>query len=326
VITPPKPANALINDLSGFPALVELVSAILAIWPEHERYLTTNFAERDEHLMSFSESIAKIVCAIADGKSGGLNQLALDYRFLCQKIVLPEELYFRRHERYRLEKFEDALETVYSNTPFMTRYMDGLLVSDVIWINHCRCMMHYTQTFLPGLNDNAAVLEIGPGHGLLLHLSDGHEHLGSMAAWDISDASLASAAHTLKTLGTARDVTFEKRNIFDTDILSDTHANSFDGVVLSEVLEHLERPGDAIDVLYHICKPEGQIWINVPANSPAPDHLYLVNEISEVVALVRKSGFEIVETLALPTSGTTLENAVKKKLTVNCIVVGKKSA
>lgn len=314
----------LSGKLKGYPSFEELVNAVLEVWPEHERYLNVNIGERDAELMAFSDRIAKIVITLASNEDGGLERSALDYQYLCQKIVLPEELYFRRHGRYRLDNFKEAFETVYANTPFMTRYMNGLLVSDVIWINHCRCMKHYTEEFLPSLKDNAKLLEIGPGHGLLLYLADSHTHLGSVTAWDISDASLKSAAHNLETLGATRKVVFEKRNIFDSEILSDTFANQFDGVVLSEVLEHLEKPSEAIRVLHHVSKPGGKVWINVPANSPAPDHLYLVNRIEEVIKLVEDNGFNVIDYRALPTSGTTLEEAVKKQLTVNCIIVGQK--
>src|SRR5205085_1371454 len=141
----------------------------------HERYLRVNVGERDEALLGFSEELSAIVCALGRGHAGdegqdGLASLVADYRFICEKIVLPEELYFRRHGTYRLKTFEEAYRTVYSDRAFMTRYMNGLLVTDVIWINHCRCMMNYRQDFLPRLKPGASLLEIGPGHGLLLYL------------------------------------------------------------------------------------------------------------------------------------------------------------
>ena len=98
----------------------------------------------------------------------------------------------------------------------------------------------------------------------------------------------------------------------------------FDGVVLSEVLEHLEEPLRALKVLFHLCKPGGSVWVNVPANSPAPDHLFLVNELSEAVSLVKQAGFEVTDAVAYPTSGVTIERAIKQKLTMNCVVVGRK--
>ena len=308
----------------GSPHFDKIVHAILDVWPQHERYLKVNIAERDPALMKFTEQLSTIVHKVGTEAHGDFRSLAQDYRFLCENIVLPEELYFRRHGKYRLNTFEEAFATVYSNREFMTRYMNGLLVSDVIWINHCRCMMNYRQQFLTRLPEGSSLLEIGPGHGLLLYLSDDMRQLGSVTAWDISDASLALAQNTLDTLGARRPVKFEKRNIFDSSIMGPEFAGRFDGVVLSEVLEHLEEPLKAIEVLYHVCREGAHIWINVPANSPAPDHLYLVNDIEEPAELVRKAGFEIVGQAVYPTSGTTLEKAKAKKLTSNCVIIARK--
>lgn len=311
-------------DSSAYPYFARLIDEILRQWPEHERYLRINIGERELALLQHSERLAKIVWELGNEKPDGISALVSDYRFLCQKIVMPEEMHFRRHGRYRLKNFEDALSLVYNNKPFMTRYMNGLLVSDVIWINHCRCMLHFAGEYLPSLKERASLLEIGPGHGLLLYLADVAANIGTVSAWDVSDASLELAASTLNTLGAKRSVKFEKRNIFDADIMSPDNANLFDGVVLSEVLEHLEQPLRALQVLFHVCKPGGKVWVNVPANSPAPDHLFLVNEPSEAAALAEQAGFEVAGTASYATSGVTLERAIKDRLTVSCIVVGRK--
>ena len=313
-------------NASQYPHFAKIVAEILRQWPQHERYLTTNLGEREPALLAHSERLSQMIWTLGAEKPDGFASLISDYRFLCEKIVLPEELFFRRNGRYRLTNFEDALRTVYNDAPFMTRYMNGLLISDIMWINHCRCMMHYVQQYLPSLRENADLLEIGPGHGLLLYLADGAKNVARTTAWDVSDASLALAAHTLKTLDAKRPVTFEKRNIFEPAIMAKENEGLFDGVVLSEVLEHLEEPLRAIQVLYHLCRPGGRVWINVPANSPAPDHLFLVNKPDEAAELVKQAGFEVADAASYPTSGTTLERAVRQKLTVNCVVVGRKPA
>jgi 2-polyprenyl-3-methyl-5-hydroxy-6-metoxy-1,4-benzoquinol methylase len=310
-------------DLEQYPQLASLTGAILEEWPKHRQYLATNYAERDADLLRHSERLAAMVLRLAPTVEGGLHALVRDYRFLCEEIVLPEEIHFRRNnEQYRLRTFAEAFETVYSNKEFMTRYMNGLLVSDVIWINHCRCMKHYVEQFLPSLPNRASLLEIGPGHGLLLCLASESPVIGEISAWDITEASLETSRHSLDVLGVNKDIRLEKRDIFHS--LPAGHNIAYDSIVFSEVLEHMEYPKEAVEALFRLCKPGGKVWINVPANSPAPDHLFLVSELRQAVDLVSSVGFEIEDAVSYPMSGTTLEKALRQKLTVSCVVVGRR--
>jgi 2-polyprenyl-3-methyl-5-hydroxy-6-metoxy-1,4-benzoquinol methylase len=311
-------------DEKKYPKLASLVTEVLALWPEHKRYLKTSLEGRDERLLSHSERLSDLVGRLAVTVPGGIRTLASDYRFLCENIVLPEELHFRRNDSYRLKSFEEALRTVYHDAPFMTRYMNGLLVSDVLWVNHCRGLQHYAETYLSSLNANAQLLEIGPGHGLLLYLATQNQNIGNLFAWDISQSSIEMSRHALKALGATKPVHFEMRNVLDASIMEPSNANLFDAIVFSEVLEHLEEPEHAVRALFHLCKPEGRVWINVPANSPAPDHLYLVREPKQAEDLVHSVGFEVIDTAHFPMTGVTLERAIRQKLTMSCIIVGRR--
>lgn len=311
-------------DRSKHPNLADLATEVLNVWPEHDRYLENSLRPREEGFLSFSEKLAEMVGRLATTVDGGIGALADDYRFLCEEIYLPEEFHFRRHGAYRLTSFEEALTTVYNNAPFMARYMNGLLVSDVLWINHCRGLQHYADVFLNSLPANARLLEIGPGHGLLLHLASQNPKVGSLTAYDVSQKSVDMAGKALKALGAAKPVRFELKNILDGSIMEPGNGGQFDAIVFSEVLEHLDQPEQALRALLHLCKPGGRIWINVPANSPAPDHLYLVREPKQAEDLVRKVGFEVVDTAHLPMTGMTMEWAIKQKFTISCIIVGRR--
>ena len=111
-----------------------------------------------------------------------------------------EELFFRRHDRYRLESLGQAIEEVYSQPAVMTRYMNGLLMSQLWWANHTRALLSYEEDFLAGAAGRC--LEIGPGHGLLMHLA-ARSGFASVEALDISAASLALTKAALGRMGEA---------------------------------------------------------------------------------------------------------------------------
>jgi 2-polyprenyl-3-methyl-5-hydroxy-6-metoxy-1,4-benzoquinol methylase len=310
-------------DHELYPVLAKLTQHQLAIWPDHERFLVKSFAGRPSSLLETSERIAGLILPLAGHIDGGLDQLCQDYKFLCTDIVLPEEEFFRRNGRYRLSKFTDALSTVYSNRPFMERYMNGLLLSDIFWSNHACALDAYARTFLPQVTHGGSLLEIGPGHGLLMYFASQQKSLGALTAWDVSETSIAQTQRSLDTMKVERPVTLKLQNLFEARDDEKT-MQQFDGVVFSEVLEHLEEPKDALRIIRDILKPGGILWVHVPANSPAPDHLYLISKHEEAAALVQEAGFEVDKQSYFPMSGTTLEKAAKLKLAVSCCIIGRR--
>src|SRR6185312_14456912 len=101
-------------DPKAYPNVAKLTGEVLALWPEHARYLEKSFADRDAGFLRHSERLSGMIIALS--------------------------------------------ATVYNDKPFMTRYMNGLLLSDVLWVNHCRGLQHYADVFLKGLKPGADLL------------------------------------------------------------------------------------------------------------------------------------------------------------------------
>src|ERR1700722_5358380 len=93
--------------------------------------------------------------------------------------------------------------------------MNGLLVSDVLWNNHCRGLQNFAEVFLNSLPEGAQLLEIGPGHGLLLHLASQNPKIGSLTAYDVSQKSVDMAGKALKALRPAKPGRVVLKKILD---------------------------------------------------------------------------------------------------------------
>jgi 2-polyprenyl-3-methyl-5-hydroxy-6-metoxy-1,4-benzoquinol methylase len=298
------------------------VAETLARWPEHIRYLTKSLDNRSENVLETSERLAEIVLKLAESETEDLDRAVADYRFLCEEIVLPEELFFRREGRYRLSTFAQANAEVYENGPFMDRYMNGLLFSNVIWHNHAHAMNNYLMDYLPGLAEDARHLEIGPGHGIFLYLAACAPNVRSVTGWDLSPASIAKTAHALETLGAPQPVQLVQQDMFD--VGEPAAADMFDSIVMSEILEHVEDPVAALRSAARSLRPGGRIWINVPANSPSPDHIFLVNSPAHAEEIVRDAGLDVVASAAYPMMGASLEKAARNLLSVSCVITAQK--
>ena len=258
-----------IAGLEGIPHVRKIVESVLENWPEHRKIVARSLGGRDDDLMEHTEEVARIVDRVAANEPDGLSGVMDDYRYLCEKIMVPEEWYFRRHNRYRLSTFEEANAEVYGRTEVMSRYMRGLLASYVLWLNHTGATHHFTREFLLGLKPESDLLEIGPGHGLLMYFASQSPNVSTLTGWDVSPSSLAMVRASLRAMDMACPFELKERNIFSQDDGLLTPGDRFNAtIVLSEVLEHLEQPLEALKVLYRLARPGGRVWINVPANSP----------------------------------------------------------
>jgi 2-polyprenyl-3-methyl-5-hydroxy-6-metoxy-1,4-benzoquinol methylase len=317
------PTQTYFLDKNTFPALHELVAQQIASWPEHERFLQKSFTGRTDSVMKTSELVAKQVLKLSVSAKGGLKKICDDYRFTCTQILLPEEEFFRRNNTYRLTKFEDALKQVYQNDAIMGPYVNGLLLSQIFWSNHASSFDSFLSDFLPRIPQGGRYLEIGPGHGVFLYLAaNARPDLSQIAAWDISPTSIAKTRGCLDTMGLTRPVDLKLQDVFDID---SSIGQQFDGVIISEVLEHLEQPTEALKGLMTIMKPGAVIWVNVPINCPAPDHLYLMRSLQDAIDMVEASGLKVIDSQPYPMTGTSLERCAKLQLTVTCVITGQKA-
>lgn len=309
--------QALAINTQSYPSIDQMMEAVLAVWPEHSKALQTRFKEDDEAFLARTEEVASLASTLIGDELTGYAQ---DYRWMCENF-LEEQLHFRRHGDYRLKSFAEAEREVYGKPEYMGRYVRGILLSQVFWKNHAYAIDLFRQKFL-GTNKGGDYLEVGPGHGLFFYFAAQNNRFQSLTGWDVSDSSITATRHAMQKFG----VPPSRFKLVHQDILaSNSPAEQFDAVVISEVLEHLEQPDVALASLHRALRPGGRIFINVPINSPAPDHIYLWRTTEEVNAFVRKAGFEIAEEHALPIAGYTLDYARKHAIDISCVLIGVKA-
>lgn len=289
----------------------KFVEAQIAHSPDQLKFFSRRFeglSQKElETLDSFAFHIDKLI-------KDDFDSHIEDYAWLCKEQV-AEELHFRRYGRYRLDTFEQAYEQVYANKEYMTRYMNGLLMTQLWWSNHTKVMEFYQNRFLATNPEGYSHLEIGPGHGLFLYFAANDPRAGSVHAWDISEASIKLTLEALRKLGLKQMPTIELKDLFKGP------TGSFDSVVFSEVLEHMEDPGAALKVLRTLLSPSGRLFINMPINSPAPDHLFNSESPEALGEFIESFGFKIVDREIFAATNQTIDLARRKKLTISCVYI-----
>lgn len=297
------------------PNVASVVDAVTAIWPLHTDFMRSSLAAHDAQNRPVLEKLAADIVQLC---GADLGDDVMQYRRMCEAF-LEEELYFRRNDSYRCTSLEEAKRHVYDDADFMHMYMKGLLISQLLWNNHAKAMSAFSNSFLPSLAAGTKVLEVGPGHGLFMsRMLRDHDAL-EVYGWDISKQSLEMTHASLKTLGLVDGYHLQQRDV----LASDDDVPTFDAVIISEVLEHLERPLEALTSLRRRLNPGGRIFINIPINSPAPDHIYLIREPEGVWQMTKDAGLEIFETYTFPMTGYTYERAIKNVATITCIAIAR---
>lgn len=305
------------QKLSPYPSLSTVVDEVLRVWPEHRRYCESRFRNDEESFLARTEEFAALALA---NVGDSLERYVEDYRWMSERF-LEEEMFFQREGRYRLSTFQEAYDEVYSDDEYMGRYMRGLLISQVIWDPHARAFDTFRQEFLPVLPGGSSYVEVGPGHGFFLYFASRAPNLARLEAWDVSAASILETREALKTLGVTREIALVQQDVMQ----APTRVAEFEGAVISEVLEHLERPDLALRSLHAALKPGGRIFIHVPINSPAPDHIYLWRSSQEFSKFVENQGFRIDVSHDFPVTGYTLERAVKYNASISCVIIATKA-
>ena len=248
-----------------------------------------------------------------------LDEFCADYRWMCANFN-AEQKHFARHGDYRLKTFAEASQHVYGDDVYMARYVRGLLLSQIFWHNHAMVMDTFRTTFLSENRRGGHYLEVGPGHGLFLYFAARDGGFKSLTGWDVSRASIEATQRAFAKFPIRQSIRLVQQDVLKAPV----EQENFDVAVISEVLEHLEKPGEALQTLHKSLRMHGRIFIHIPINSPAPDHIHLWRTPEDVRAFVCQNGFQIVMEKMFPVTGYTIEQAMARTLSVSCVLVGEK--
>jgi 2-polyprenyl-3-methyl-5-hydroxy-6-metoxy-1,4-benzoquinol methylase len=305
------------KELTGYRWLDLIAGSVLEEWPEHEKFLRLSFGQATDELMRRIDQVAELAAVLMDGQ---LREFASAYRWMCGQFI-EEQFYFARNNKYRLSTLREAKEKIYDNSKYMSRYMKGQLVSEVCWSNHARAMDLFRSRFLPSNASDYDHLEVGPGHGLSLVFAARDSRCRSASGWDLSPSSLEDTRKALERVKVTKEVSLTVRDV----VQASGSVDQFDSIICSEVLEHTEEPKRALELMQTSLRPGGRIFLNVPVNSPAPDHIYLWRSSSELREMIIKTGLLIDEFVEIPPTRQSLKSAKKNDIDISCVITAHKA-
>ncbi len=289
-----------------------LVEKISIINPLQSRFLSTSLVQ----LVGSEAADLVAYLSYARSQDISVNYLAESYDLIV-KDTLREQVYFRRHKRYRYSTFDEVASFVYFDDEYMRKYMHGLALTAYLWPNHRELHRYFAKT-IPK-NSSGSYLEIGPGHGMYMMTAMRNSSYDEFNGIDLSPTSVAMTQALLQSgeFGSFDNFRISEQNFLDGDLTP----GRFAAVVMGEVLEHVENPHAFLTRIREIAADDAHIFITTPINAPAIDHIYLFDSFDAIVSHVDSAGLSIQDKLLVPYPGMTVDESQEQKLPINVALV-----
>jgi len=195
---------------------------------------------------------------------------------------------FEKTRRYEAKTYEQAAKEVYHNQEYMLDlYLPGILLSHYLWPHHYRQLQFFRRSYLPLATSIGATLfyDVGIGTGFysrqMLSSVPGLRGIG----FDISPHSMAFAGALISSWGHVSRYEIRRQ-----DIVAAPVETAAPCVISVEVLEHLEDPLTFLKALARMLSVGGVGFITTALTAPNADHIYLYNDVSEVISQLDEAG------------------------------------
>jgi len=252
-----------------------------------------------------------------------LNLQGKDLRYgldcLNKKLedIFDEELNFFRTGKYSHSSFDEVNKAVYNSPKVMEYHTVGLIMLEILTSMNYKKLQFLIES-VQGLKSNISrYLEIGGGHGM--YLWEAEKVLSKSVVFDLVDISQTSIDIAKLFLQEISSI-----NYYHQDIFSFSSPIRYDFISMCEILEHLENPNELLIKAKTLLNPNGRIFITVPINNPAIDHIYLFNSVEEIRSLLHQNSLTIISEKCVPLyNNISISEAEKRKMPIDYFALAK---
>ena len=268
--------------------------------------------EQPDYDRAFLAQICRLAFEKCGNDVGNYRKALADFVHLSEEFVrLQIEL--DRDGKYKYSSFEEVRAIVYDNPEVMEgRYLNGLLISQALWMNHRKIYSYFVDDFCSNNPPAGKVLEVPTGSGVYVtefaRLNPGWEARGV----DLSRSSVEFTREIARLRGCS--VTVSNENILE-------HAgdSTYDRLICGELLEHLERPEELLVQLKKMTAPGGTVFLTTAIWAANIDHIYLFVNARQVRTMLEKF-FTIVSERVIPVFDNVDPESDKTPINYACIL------
>lgn len=245
----------------------------------------------------YNQEQAKKICSIVYELGNcdfSLYDKAINHFISYSQEFLQLQIELERTGKYFLSSYNEAQREVYQNQTVMeNRYLNGLLLSQALWINHHQILQFFIKEFCISNKESGQVIEAPVGSGIFISEFATKNKGWTADAYDISPSSINFARKVLELTLPGNAIYLGQKNIFDLP-----EEKKYDRVICGELLEHLEEPEALLRKLKGIVHEKGSLFLTTAIWAAAIDHIYLFKSAEEVRKMLR-SHFKIEKELVL---------------------------
>lgn len=250
--------------------------------------------EADEEYLDFAEHLLGTLRRKSGSDEAFRQSLQAFIRYSHEYLLLQIKL--KRTGHYLYSSFAEVDEKVYQDPSMEEYYLDGQMLSHVLWPNHFR--LHRWLLEQKGISHaETEVLDVPCGPGIYPYCIGRYLPYRRLISVDISPYARDYARRLLacSDFDTTR-ITVDLSNVYDLD-----EERLFDLIVCGELLEHLEEPRTLLAKLRRLVRPTGAVFLTTAIFAAARDHIYLFNNAHEVRQMLEEY-FQVSSELVLPLS------------------------
>lgn len=288
--------------------ITDIVDLIEPKSARHSKKLRSRLNLEDEVYLSRANEFVRKYERILSNDDLDMDYAVDMYLKMIEEMVY-EQIQFVSSGSYRYSSFEEVNKLVYSNEDYMKPYIHGLLMSQFLWQHHYEIFDFFIERIKGYSSKINRYLEIGGGHGLFINWA--HElcsnGTNSFTCLDISQSSL----DLCKAFNPDKNLNYVHQDVFE-----HKPDEVYDFISMGEVLEHVEDPVALMSKLNDLLSPEGTVFITVPTNAAAIDHIYLFRNAGEIIEVCEKAGFEVVEDFSIYAEDVSVKKAEKFKVSM----------
>jgi 2-polyprenyl-3-methyl-5-hydroxy-6-metoxy-1,4-benzoquinol methylase len=170
----------------------------------------------------------------------------------------------------------------------MDYFMNGLLLSQILWKHHYEVFSFFSENLKQHISDVQSYLEVGGGHGLFISEAIKQSkplNKTTFTLLDISPTSIQVSKQFIQNPSV---------NYVLSDIFKYNPGQTFDFISMGEVLEHVENPVQLLLKLKSLLSANGKLFITTPTNAPSIDHIFLFKDENDIKKIISEADFDIL--------------------------------